>query len=508
MLKSTTIIYIIIQCLINCSLVLCNEDNIIYSEGDTNNDSDFESKQNDEFHETMDEEKHKDDLNRIEDLIDPHSLFYDRSSKQVIEDVKLLPIKSNKIFNTEEKELKSLKGCNEECEDCKMLKVYYVRLIKMLLTNSNLKMDDDLVEGHLLLKGTKMQIEKLKKVNTRDYSLKEIDLILNKIILEPSYVDIAFNTINFNRIIQPVCQFINNYIEVIIIAVGALAALILCKTMPYNRMIFFFIVIGISVSYFMTYLELVTEAKIKSTAAQFKYIEMPIECKPHEMNLWDKMKAYFFADGDECEKYYKAKMSTQDLSVTPILVLSKLFFTVLFHPVTLFGETISKFVTSSTDNLPFSTRYIVQVILYLFLPVFMIIVVIVYKGGSMRLGLGSLNCGFSTSERNSLPSDEAQKRQTIELIREVFSELPANIPLGITANNNLPNTLEIKENDSPTDNVNEKPCKLMPDKSLKELNPEGGDADINNLFSEESEKKTCECVKSVKNNTEIGAGDA
>ncbi|KAI4479969.1 hypothetical protein M0804_010708 [Polistes exclamans] len=510
MLKSIIFICIIIQCLINCSLVLCNEDNITYSERNINNDSESGSKKNDEFNESMDQDTHDDDLNQVEDFIDPHSFFYDRNIKKVIiEDTVISPSidtrlsMSDKISNQEEVLKKSI-------EECQRLKIYYMRLIKMLLINSNLKMGmDDLVEGHLLIKGTKMQIEKLRNVEIEDYSLKEIDLILSEILLEPSLADVVLDTINFNWSIQSVFNFVNSYTDVIIVASGTLFTIILCRTMPYHRMIFFTLVIGFSVSYTMTYLKLLKDAEFKFVATQVKYTEMPAICRPHEMSALERISSHFFGGNNDCEKYYEARMSNPNLEVTPALVLSELFTTVILKPVPKVGQVMSEFISGLTSDLPWVSGLVMKPLLVILLPILMVIGIIFLRVKSFEFGFfRGLSCSFSAPSTNALPQDDVQKRQTIELIREVFAELPANIPRRITTNNDLPNASQVKENDSPADNATEKPCKLMPDKSLNELNSAGGDTDLNNLLSKESEKKTCKCEKSFEINKEIGGGDA
>ncbi|XP_015186634.1 PREDICTED: uncharacterized protein LOC107071824 isoform X2 [Polistes dominula] len=502
MLKSIIFICIVIQCLINCTLVLCNEDNIIYSERDINDYSDFESKRNDEFNESMDKDKHEDDLYQVEDFIDPHSFFYDRASKKVIEDRVIFPKKTDKISDQEEE-------CKKSIEDCERFKIYYVRLIRMLLMNLNLKMgtDDDLVEGHLFIKGTKMQIEKLQKVEIGDYSLKEIDLIFSEILLEPSLVDIVLNTINFNWIIQSVLKFVYSYNEMIIIASCVLAVIILCTKISYRRAIFFILVIGFTVSYTMTYLNLLREAEAEFFATQVKYTDMPVACKPNEMTFWERFRHSVLPSGnDECEKYYKARMSNPNYQVTPFIVLSRCLFSIIVQPGSLLGEALSNFINSSTAELPFILKYPMQVFLFSFLPILTVIGIILLRAKSIEFGpLRGLSCSFSAPRTNALPQDDTQKRQTIQLIREIIAELPTNIPKAITSNNDLPNVLQGKENDSPVDNSTEKSSQLMSDKSSKELNSAGGDTD---LFSKESEKKTCKCGKNSEINKEIGGGDA
>ncbi|XP_043671220.1 uncharacterized protein LOC122630612 [Vespula pensylvanica] len=499
MLKSFIFICIIIQCLISSSLVFCNNDDTSHSERDKieqlSNDMNSDSTNYNDFDENIY------DVKQTEDFIDPHSLYYDRFNKKVIEDVK----SNSKEYN----QVELLKGNNEDYET---LKVYYKRLIMMLLLNANLKMNDDFVEGQLFIKGTVMQIETLKKVETGNYSIKEIDVILSKILLEPSFFSNISNVVDLYWIVQSAFELINYYAYVIIIVCSVLAIVILLRKLSLFWTLFSIIIMVIIVSFYMTWWHLVTEAEIKLAAAQVKYIEMPVACHPYKMSMWDKMKAYFF-DDKECEKYYEARMINPKLQVTPALVISHLVFTVATYPIPIIGEVISKFTSSVTAHLPSFLRYPVQVCFSLLLPLLFLGVIFIYKGGSVSFGLPLFNFSLMSSRQTSLPLDNAQKRQTIELIREIFAEVPVNNLLKNTETINLAlpsNIFEKQENNSPTNNAIEESYKLISNKSEKELDHAGGDSDKNNLFSKENKEESGECVKKFKIDSEkyIGGGDA
>nr|XP_050852872.1 uncharacterized protein LOC127065059 isoform X1 [Vespula vulgaris] len=499
MLKSFIFICIIIQCLISSSLVFCNNDDTSHSERDgiehLSNDMNSDLTNYNDF------DKNIYDGKQTEDFIDPHSLYYDRFNKKVIEDVE----SNSKEYN----QVELLKGNNKDYET---VKVYYKRLVMMLLLNANLKVNDDYVEGQLFIKGTVTQIEKLKKIETGNYSIKEIDVILSKILLEPSFFSNVSDVVDLYWIVQSVFEFINYYAFVIIIVCSVLAIVILLRKLSLFRILFSISIMVIIVSFYMTWWHLITEAEIKLAAAQVKYIEMPVACQPYKMSLWDKMKAYFF-DDKECEKYYEARMINPKMQVTPALVVSHLVSTVALYPIPIIGDVISKFANNVTAHLPFFIRYPVQLWFCLLLPLLFLGVIFIYKGGSVRFGLPLFNFSLLSSSETSSPLDNAQKRQTIELIREIFAEVPVNNLLKNTETINavLPSNIsEKQENNSPTNNAIEESYKLISNESEKELDHAGGDSDKNNLFSKENKEKCGECVKRFKIDSEkyIGGGDA
>ncbi|KAF7399785.1 hypothetical protein HZH68_008377 [Vespula germanica] len=499
MSKSFIFICITIQCLISSSLVFCNNDDTSHSERDgiehLSNDMNSDSTNYNDFDENIY------DVKQTEDFIDPHSLYYDRFNKKVIEDVK-----------SDSKEYNQVELLNENNEDYETLKVYYKRLVMMLLLNANLKMNDDFVEGQLFIKGTVTQIETLKKVETGNYSIKEIDVILSKILLEPSFFSNVSDVVDLYWIVQSAFEFINYYAYVIIIVCSVLAVVILLRKLSLFWTLFNISIIVIIVSFYMTWWHLITEAEIKLAAAQVKYIEMPAACQPYKMSTWDKIKTYF-SDDKECEKYYEARMINPKMQVTPAVVVSHLVFTIATYPIPMFGDAISKFTNNATAHLPFYLRYLVQMCLYLLLPLLFLGVIFIYKGGSVSFGLPLFNCSLLSSRQTSLPLDNAQKRQTIELIREIFAEVPVNNLLKNTEtiNSVLPSNISKKQqNNSPTNNAIEGSYKLISNESEKELDHAGGDSDKNNLFSKENKEESGEGVKRIKIDSEkyIGGGDA
>ncbi|KAK2584482.1 hypothetical protein KPH14_006857 [Odynerus spinipes] len=494
MLKLSVIICLVAQFLIKYPSVLCIEsDDTLYFNRDESTGI------------NLDSTNHEYDSEQIENFIDPHSLYYDRLSKRVIEDVEPLPINHGKRPKQESSILK------ESSKECDTLKLYYKRLILMLLSNANLKVEDDLIEGQLFIKGTSSQIRALRRIETGNYSLKEIDSILSEIILQSSYYNYFFHVPNSSEVVQSLSNFLDYYVEVVIIASSVLAIVMLSRIMSVYRALFIILITLVTVSFYMTWWHLVKEAEIKLAAAQVKYIEMPAACQPHNMNMWDRIKSIFF-DDKECVKYLEARMANPKLQVTPALVLSHLFATVTMHPVAHIGEAISKFVNNATAHL-YWLQAPVQILLYLCLPAFLMILVFSLRGGSFNLGLGPLfRFSFSTHRQTSLP--DAHKRQTIELIREVLAEVPGNILPSIIQNNEsvpLSITNDKQEDKKSTDNSCEnESTKLISTELQKELNRASGDSVENNLLSEKSKEESERYVDSVKNNAEkhIGSGDA
>ncbi|KAL2713076.1 chloride channel CLIC-like protein 1 isoform X3 [Vespula squamosa] len=498
MLKLFIFICVIIQCLISSSLVFCNNEDTSHSERDGikhfNNDINLDSTNSDDIDENIY------DLKQTEDFIDPHSLYYDRHNKKVIEDTE----RKNKGYN----QIELLKENNEDYE---RLKIYYKRLVMMLLLNANLKINDGFVEGQLFIKGTETQIETLRKVETGNYSIKEIDMILSEILLEPSFFSNVSDMFDLYWIVQSIFEFIKNA-NVIIITCSILVIMLLLRELSLFWALFNIIIVITLVSFYMTWSHLITEAEIKLAAAQIKYIEMPAACRPYNMSTWDKIKAYF-SDDKECEKYYEARMGNPKMQITPAIVISHFIFTIVTHQIPLIGEVISKFSNNVTAHLPFFLRYFVQVIFIILLPLFFLGLIFIYKGGSVRFGLPLFNLSFLSSEQTSRPLDNAQKRQTIELIREIFAVEAANNLLKNTEIINSvlsSNTSEKQENNTPINNAIEDSYKLISNKSENELDQASGDSDKNNLFSKENEEKSGECAQRFKINSEkyIGGGDA
>lgn len=73
--------------------------------------------------------------------------------------------------------------------------------------------DDETVEGLLFIRGTTTQIETLRKIETENYSIKEIDIILGKILSEPSFSSRVSNMFDSNWDIQSALKFINQNVS-------------------------------------------------------------------------------------------------------------------------------------------------------------------------------------------------------------------------------------------------------------------------------------------------------
>lgn len=476
MFKFNIFLCIIIQIVINYLLIFCSADvnnvrdvNII----DSLNDNNF------------DERIYEDDQEEIENLVDPHSLYYDRTYKKVIKDVKVTRPELDMLIPSSEVSVLKNNGNN-----CNMLKVYYKRLILMLLTNANLKVENDVLNGQLFIKATSEQIETLKKLEIEDSSIKDIDSILSQIILKSSYYNYFFDMSNSFDVFKSLAKFVNDNVELIIFISCVLFMVILLRKMSLFHAVFVIFLALFAISYYMTWSKLLKEAEIKLAVSQVRHIEMPPECQPHNMHLWDRIKSYF-SDADECKIYFESRMSDAKLQVTPLLTLSHLVTTVAMHPFGQFGKAISDFINNSTAHLNW-LKSPVQILMYLFIPFFLMIIVFYLRGGSFSISLLPLPRFSFSTER---PTSTSDTRRTIELIREVFAEIPLNNIPSIAATNK-PVQLSIndktKEQDEDTvpadDSVEKKFIESISNDSQKKLDPASGDFVQQKLVPDENKK--------------------
>lgn len=475
MFKFNISVCIIVQIVINHLLIFCSADvnnvrDVVIT--DSSNDNNF------------DERIYEDDQEEIENLVDPHSLYYDKIYKKVIKNVKVNRPELDVLIPSREASVLKNNGNN-----CNMLKVYYKRLILMLLKNANLKDENGVLNGQLFITATSEQIETLKKLDIEDSSIKDIDSILSQIILKSSYYNLLFDMPNLFEVTQSLAKFFNDNVELIICISCVLFMVILSSNMTLFRAIFVIFLALFAISYYITWCQLLKEAEIKLAVSHVRHMEMPPQCQPHNMHLWDRIKSYF-SNADECKIYFESRMNNPKLQVTPVLVLSHLVTTVIMHPFGQFGEAISKFINNSTAHLNW-LKLPVQILMYLFLPCFFVIIVFYLRGGSFNFGLGLFRFSFCT-ERPTAISDT---RRTIELIREVFAEIPLNnIPSIAATNKSVPlsindNTKEQDEDKvSADDSVEKKFIESIPNDSQKKSDPASGDFVQQKLVPDENKK--------------------
>ncbi|XP_043524729.1 chloride channel CLIC-like protein 1 isoform X1 [Frieseomelitta varia] len=361
------------------------------------------------------------DTRDSEELVDPHSFFYDKHSKTVTKDIKMDIIQSNEVKN----ELSPYKPVDDHCNH-EATVIFYKRLINLLLSNIRIEDENEvLIKGSIEIEVSHSQIEILKNFHIEKTSLREIDEILSNIIQQPHY-NYMFGVIYMCDILhkgfQTVLKTVQEHPDGTIII---FAMLMVCLTFKMLRRgqklpIFYIIQIILVLSFFMTWWQLMKEAEIKSIAAQMKFSEVPISCQPDKMSLWQKFISFF--SNDDCEKYYEIIMSNPKLKITPAFALSHFITTVILHPVSHMGTVISDFINNATDNLPWTYGWIVKCMLFLCVGFVIIMIPFFLSGASFNLGLGPLlRFGISHEGKNEKGNTlrSLENREPVQVILQV-----------------------------------------------------------------------------------------
>ncbi|KYM81309.1 SAP domain-containing ribonucleoprotein [Atta colombica] len=213
------------------------------------------------------------------------------------------------------------------------------------------------------------------------------------------------------------------------------------------------------------------EAEIKLMAAQAKYREMPIACQPHKMNFLDRMTEWLLPTNN-CEKYYETIMTNPRLQVTPALVLTHLFTTVIFQPLTYFGLIISEFIDNATSKLNFLYKFLITIALFLSICICIILIPFSWIGGS-------INFGFGPFFRFGMKGRQNSNQNQGDRIERIYEE--------VSPKRRLKDSGKMKQNMLRQNNGN-----------AKENNLAGGDADMHHLVR----YKKCQCERKTNGDIE------
>lgn len=364
------------------------------------------------FEETMDPNE----------LIDPHSFFYDRQTKSMIKgpEVQSTVDESTNDIHTSIKPLKKL--VNHSSHEG----VFYKRLINLLLSNINIQVKDEVsIIGILEIEITHSQMEILQNFHTRKTSLREVDEILSNIIKKPrinylSGVMYVYDVIlqKFDIILTVIQQYPDGAMIVFAVLMISLTFKLLSRRQGFP--IFLSIQFIFILSFFMTWWQLIQEAEVKFAAEQMKFTDLPVSCQPNKMNMWDKFVS-LVSTNEDCEKYYQAKMSNPKLKITPAFALSHFITTVVLHPITHVGTVVSGFINNATGELSFVYAWLVKCILFVCVGITIIVIPFCLSGASIDFGLGPLlrfGISHKKSEKgNSLKNVE--KRDPVQIILQV-----------------------------------------------------------------------------------------
>ncbi|XP_054001254.1 chloride channel CLIC-like protein 1 isoform X1 [Hylaeus anthracinus] len=371
------------------------------------------------------DENYFEDIRNPDQIVDPHSFYYDRQSKKMLTETDPEVVESSVEINNEvEKELKYCKQINNFSSH---EAIFYKRLINLLLLNINIKAKDDIsVVGILEIEISHLQMEILQNLDTQKTSLRELDEIMSNIIRKPLYNDM----IDFMHVLDVLIDKFEMALKVIqthpdgaIIVFGMLMIFLTFRMIKRGHGFSMFIILQIIFvsSFFMTWWQLIQEAEIKSTAEQMKFASIPISCQPDKMSMWDKFVS-FITSNDDCEKYYQVTMSNPKLKITPAFVLSHFITTVVLHPFTHVGTVVSDFINNATADLPWTYAWIIKCILYLCVGTTIIALPFCLSGTSINLGLGPLfkiGLGHPKKDRKGNSLQDVQKRDRLEIILQV-----------------------------------------------------------------------------------------
>ncbi|XP_031841311.1 uncharacterized protein LOC116430831 isoform X2 [Nomia melanderi] len=341
------------------------------------------------------EEAYFENVSDSEDLIDPHSFFYDKHNKRMIKESG----DNIKTEDTSEKimsENKDTKECNcvsqvNNCENHEI--VFYKRLINLLLANINIKEEDDIsLVGVLEIEISHAQMKILQDFHPQKISLRKVDEILSHVIKKPQYIfGVTYFFDSLLNKFEMAFKIIQDHPDGAIIVFLILMMGLMLRMLKQNRRFPLFIMIQIIFvsSFFMTWWQLVQEAEIKAVAQQMKFANVPISCQPDKMTMWDKFVS-FVTSNEDCEKYYEAMMSNPKLKITPAHALSHFITTVILHPVTHIGTVISVFINNATDGLSWTYAWIIKFMLFLCVAVVIIMIPMCLSGAALNFGIGPL----------------------------------------------------------------------------------------------------------------------
>ncbi|XP_076686904.1 uncharacterized protein LOC143378807 isoform X2 [Andrena cerasifolii] len=363
-------------------------------------------------------------------MVDPHSFYYDKHSKQMVKEINVeTGSNSIKVYT----DIENVKPIQETDDHSSREKIFYKRLVNMLLSNLKILAKDEVsTVGILEIEVSHSQMEILQNFQIQKISLREIDEILSNIIRKPQPDHLAGAVHIFDVLLKSfsvALEIIQQHPDSAVIVFAMIMLGLMFRMIKRGQGFPMFIVIQIIfvMSFFMTWWQLLQEAEIASIAAQMKFANVPISCQPDKMSMWDKFVS-LISSNEDCEKYYQAIMSNPKLKITPAFALSHFITTVILHPITHMGTVVSVFIDNATDNLPWAYAWLVKCILYLCVGFVIIILPICISGASISVILGPLfrfgiDCRKkdkeNTNDRQGNSLENVNKRDPIQIILQV-----------------------------------------------------------------------------------------
>ncbi|XP_076643137.1 uncharacterized protein LOC143353579 isoform X2 [Halictus rubicundus] len=460
---------------------------------------------------SCEDENYFENLSDPDDMVDPHSFYYDKHSKKMVDDVGS-GIKS-KDSTMEYSEIKKERKYEKQVDNYESHEaIFYKRLINLLLLNMNVKEEDDiLLVGTLEFEMSHAQMKILQNFQTQKVSLREVDEILSTTIKKP-YRNMFDVTEFFNILFRTfviTLRTVENHPDAVILVVVMLMFGLMLRMIKQGRGFPMFIIIQVIfiLSFFMTWWHLIQEAEIKSMAEQMKFSNIPISCQPDKMSTWDKFVS-FLNFNDDCEKYHQAMMSNPKLKVTPAHALSHLLTTVILNPIVHMGTVVSGFINNATDGLPWFYGWMVKLMLFFSIAIVIILSPICLSGASINLGVGPLlrfGIDYHRNHRKGNSIQYENKRQPVQDIVPQVMYCSLKTPAIAAA----PVAEQLKQ-------IESSEAKVQTDNSLKESDTRKEDKDLSGgdsrkiiefLKNDVEESKQCDKISETVTVKHDGSGD-
>ncbi|XP_044002833.1 uncharacterized protein LOC122848671 isoform X2 [Aphidius gifuensis] len=347
--------------------------------------------------------------------VDPHSVYYNKHTKTIQANEESVEPENKKINTLTERK------CSQVLHDCLHGKTKDVpdemfsrRLINMLLGLAVFEENDSFFTSNIVIELTKDELKKLKDFGLGKVTIKDIDSIVTDVFKSPNTNALTSALFIFKSFFIPTASGFWPYKEWI---VGSIIFLYMTWTLlkcqwTCFKMILFSIFIIFVVSFTITYLQMYEEAKIKLTAKQLRYTEIPIQCQPYKMTWFDIITTLFSSD-THCQKYQEAIMENPFLQVTPAQALSRMLAVFSFEPIKIAGSTVSEFVKNSIENMPIWTQWalgpILTVLIITAIILITMFILFISIGGSLSLGLGPLKF-LSLQKKKNTPQENSSVR--------------------------------------------------------------------------------------------------
>ncbi|XP_011495149.1 PREDICTED: uncharacterized protein LOC105360071, partial [Ceratosolen solmsi marchali] len=285
-------------------------------------------------------------------IIDPNSLFYNRQSQtiQIPKNYKYEDVVNNKII------VRNVFDHHLYCKD-NYYEVFITRLINMLIFKSNFQIINDIAFGKLDLEATIEELEVLQSFRERNISIRQIDTIISNIV-RPVPISSFDKIISYSDILM--IYFYENriFLGTIILILFIIR---ICLKIKWTRpkIIILTFDVMISISYIITYWDLVQDKQIKLAAQEKMYSSLYKMCNRNEINFFSKVYFFFSYRGfgnDACLQYFETIITNPALKVTPLHVLTHMCSTCVFYPFSIAGHYLSDFIENYTGSLFFPLR--------------------------------------------------------------------------------------------------------------------------------------------------------